>query len=290
MRDFLVALPWAKKRESKLAKVVFISGASRGIGRATALAFAKAGYHVAISARELDNHVERKNKVSDSSYAEGSLQETALMIKNGGGEVLAVKMDLLDHDSVARAVNDVLSYFGHIDVLINNAIYQGPDLNLPLMSLSRQTLENVAKAYITSPVQIVQSVLPNMMEYQGGCIINITSGAGETDPPIEAAKGGWGYGYGAGKAAVSRLAGVINREHGRDGIRAFTLNPGVVNTETLRATIGDKGIQNLKQSIAEPSQIASVILWIAEEEKTEHLLYRTINAQSVLVEKIKDQS
>ena len=260
-----------------MSKIAFISGASRGVGRSTALAFAKAGYRIAITARELDSDTMQQSKVSSTS----SLKETVNMIEKFGTEVIALKMDLLSAHSVEIAIREVIKHFGTVDVVINNAIYQGPDLNAALSDLTQETLDNVARAYIGAPVQITQAVLPSMLKQQSGCIINITSGAGEIDPPISASRGGWGYAYGAGKAAVSRLSGIISREHGHQGIRAFTVNPGVVNTETLRATIGDQGIKGLKQSVAEPEEIADILLWIADNPDADAMQYSTIQAQKL---------
>ncbi|SEL14088.1 hypothetical protein SAMN05216262_106114 [Colwellia chukchiensis] len=262
-----------------MTQVALITGASRGIGRATALAFAKAGYQVAITARELDSS--EKHKISASSYASGSLRATEQMITAQGGQALALTMDLLSAESVDKAIKQVLAHFGAIDVVINNAVYQGPDLNAPLMALTPETLDKIARAYIAAPVQISQAVLPAMLAKQNGCIINITSGAGEKDPPITAEQGGWGYAYGAGKAAVSRLSGIISREHGQQGIRAFTVNPGVVNTETLRATIGEQGIKGLGQAVAEPEVIANALLWLAQDSAADALQYQTIQAQKL---------
>lgn len=264
-----------------MQKVAVVTGASRGIGRATAIAFAKAGYHVAITAREFDNNNTKRHKITHSSYACGSLLDTVKAIEATGNKALALRMDLLCPDSINVAVEQVLAYFGRVDVLINNAIYQGPDLNIPLMEITPQTLEKVAKAYLYAPVQIVQMLIPNMLERNAGCIINITSGAGEKDPPIPAIDGGWGYAYGAGKAAISRLSGMISTEHGKQGIRAFTVNPGVVNTETLRATLGDRGVKALGQAVVEPEIIAEVLLWIATHNEADKLQCRTIDAQQL---------
>jgi 3-oxoacyl-[acyl-carrier protein] reductase len=264
-----------------MSKIAFISGASRGIGRSTALSFAKAGYRLAITARELGSVTTQPNKALSTSEVSGSLKETARMIEELGADVIAIKMDLLSSDSVDAAIDQVIKHFGTIDVVINNAIYQGAGLNASLSDLTQETLERVARAYICAPVQITQAVLPSMLKQKSGCIINITSGAGETDPPIPASRGGWGYAYGAGKAAVSRLSGIISREHGHQGIRAFTVNPGVVNTETLRATIGDQGIKGLKKSVAEPEVIADVLLWIAENPSADAMQYTTIQAQAL---------
>ncbi|GAC14510.1 SDR family NAD(P)-dependent oxidoreductase [Aliiglaciecola lipolytica] len=261
-----------------MSKIALITGASRGIGRATALAFAAAGYNIAITAREFDNTDSVKHKITNNSYAEGSLVETAKLIEKTGVDILAIRMDLLSSQSVNDAIVQVFNQFGGVDVLINNAIYQGPTLNDSLLSLTSETLEKVAKAYFYAPLQITQAVIPSMVQKGSGCIINITSGAGEINPPVAAADGGWGYAYGAGKAAVSRLSGIINIEHGHEGVRAFTVNPGIVNTETLRATISEQDIKKLGQSVALPSDVADLLLWIAQHAGVD-LQHKTIDAQ-----------
>jgi len=264
-----------------MGQVAFITGASRGIGRATAIAFARAGFDLALSARTLDEGDTHAHSITTATGTPlaGSLNATAELARQYGVEVKVVPMDLLDAASVQQAVDVVLGHFGHVDVLINNAIYQGADLNTSFLELQPATLERMTRGYILAPVQITQGILPGMLAREQGCIINITSGAGESDPPVPANAGGWGYAYGAGKAAVSRLSGIIAREHGGQGIRAFTVNPGVVNTETLRATIGDRGVTALGKGIAEPELPAAVLLWLATSPEANGFQYRTVHAQ-----------
>lgn len=264
-----------------MKKVAFITGASRGIGRATAIAFARAGFDIAISARTLEEGEAFRHSVRDASGnpLRGSLNQTAEVLRGLGADVLVLRMDLLDSDSVGRCAEKVLSYFGRLDLLINNAIYQGNDLNLPVLELRQDTLERVAQAYLISPFLLVQSVLPVMLEQKHGVIINITSGAGEVDPPVPATDGGWGYAYGAGKAAVSRLSGVICREHGNSRISAYTLNPGVVATDTLKATLGEKNLSVLSRQSASPELIAAVLLWLVTDQRASRHQFQTINAQ-----------
>lgn len=190
-----------------------------------------------------------------------------------------VAMDLLEPVSVASAARYVLETMGRVDVLVNNAIYQGSDLNLPLLELKPETLQRVAQAYLASPLALVQALLPSMRERGSGVVINVTSGAGENDPPVPAAQGGWGYAYGAGKAAVSRLSGVINAEHGSEGILAYTVNPGVVSTDALTATIGDQGVRALGGHCAPPEVPAAVMLWLATTPEAIACRNRTVNAQ-----------
>ncbi len=120
-----------------MTKVAFITGASRGIGRETALAFARAGFDVAISARTVEEGESTAHRLCDAQGVPlaGSLNSTAAAIRAMGRKALVVPMDLLDSASVLAAGQAVLAALGRIDVLINNAIYQGRDLNSAFMSL-----------------------------------------------------------------------------------------------------------------------------------------------------------
>jgi len=269
-----------------MTKVAFITGASRGIGRETALAFARAGFDVAISARTVEEGDSTTHQLCDAQGAPlaGSLNSTAAAIRALGRKALVVPMDLLDSASVLAAGQAVLAAFGRIDVLINNAIYQGRDLNSAFMSLQPQTMERVFKGYVLAPLLLTQAVLPGMLERGAGVVINVTSGAGEGDPPVAAADGGWGYAYGAGKAAVSRVSGVLVAELGEQGIRAFTLNPGVVTTDALKATIGENGLLALRIGTAPPQVPAEVMVWLATHDQAERFQRRTIAAQAFALE------
>lgn len=269
-----------------MSKVAFITGASRGIGRETALAFARAGYDLAISARTLEEGETHAHALTDAEGRPlaGSLASTAAAVRALGREVLVLRMDLLDEASVRGAAAAVLAHYGQVDVLVNNAIYQGSDLNLPFMALGGETLQRVFQGYVMAPVVLTQCLLPAMIARGGGTVINVTSGAGESDPPVAAGKGGWGYAYGAGKAAVSRLSGVLAAEFGEQGIRAFTINPGVVTTEALRATIGDKGVLAMHKGVAPPEVPAAVMCWLATQPEADRFQRRTVQAQAFALE------
>ncbi|RRV45589.1 SDR family NAD(P)-dependent oxidoreductase [Pseudomonas sp. p106] len=269
-----------------MTKVAFITGASRGIGRETALAFARAGFDVAISARTVEEGESTSHRLCDAQGLPlaGSLNSTATAIRALGRRVLVVPMDLLDSASVLAAGQAVLTAFGRIDVLINNAIYQGRDLNSAFMSLQPQTMERVFQGYVLAPLLLTQTVLPGMLERGAGVVINVTSGAGEGDPPVAAVDGGWGYAYGAGKAAVSRVSGVLVAELGEQGIRAFTLNPGVVTTDALKATIGENGLLAMRIGTAPPQVPAEVMVWLATSDQAARFQRRTIAAQAFALE------
>lgn len=264
-----------------MAKIALVTGASRGIGRATAISLARQGYDVAVSARALGKGARHEHQVvaADGTALTGDLEATAAAVEALGRKAWRIPLDLLSEDSIRRAIEQISRECGRLDVLVNNAIYQGADLNSPFLELTSDTLERVSRGYVSGPLLLTQGIARLMIKQGGGAIINITSGAGESNPPVAASKGGWGYAYGTGKAAVSRLAGIINVELGSQGLRAYTVNPGVVTTEALKATIGDKGIAALGGHAAPPEVPAEVIRWLAHEDIEGRHTRHTIQAQ-----------
>lgn len=269
-----------------MTKIAFVTGASRGIGRATALAFAREGYDVAISARSIDDGSRHEHEViaPDGTPLTGSLRATAAAIEALGRKVWLVPLDLLNEHSAMQAVEQVTRECGHIDVLVNNAIYQGSDINNAFLDLTAETLDRVYRGYVQGPVTLTQGIARLMVAQGSGVIVNVSSGAGEHNPPVPADKGGWGYAYGAGKAAVSRLSGVLNVELGPKGIRAYTVNPGVVATEALKATIGDQGIAALGGMAATADVPAAAILWLAHSDHAGRYIKRTVDAQKLALD------
>ena len=260
---------------------VLITGASRGIGKATALAFARAGYDVAITARTEIEGQRHQHSISgrDGQALPGSLMTTLREMEACGAQALAMRMDLLEPASIDAVADAVLMKFPRIDVLINNAIYQGSDLNARFLDLDAEVLARVWQGYVAGPVRLTQRVLQQMLKQGRGTVINVTSGAGESAPLLAAGRGGWGYAYGAAKAAVSRLSGVLAIEHGDQGIRAYTVNPGVVSTEALHATLGEDGALFKQIGPAPPEVPAQVMLWLATNKDAPEYQRRTINAQ-----------
>ncbi|MCL6262976.1 SDR family oxidoreductase [Craterilacuibacter sp. RT1T] len=248
--------------------VVLITGASRGIGKATALAFARAGWQVAITARTVSEGQTHAFQVPthNGQQLPGSLATTLAELQGAGAEALAIPMDLLDLASVDAALDAVLARFGRIDALVNNAVYQSHRLNAPFLELDADEWARVLQGYVVAPHHLTKRALKVMLAQGHGVIVNVSSGAGESDPPLAACDGGWGVAYGAGKAAFSRMAGVIATEFGGQGIRAYTINPGVVATETLHATLGKNGELARKLGAKAPELPAAVILWLATSE------------------------
>ena len=118
------------------APVVLVTGASRGIGAATALAFGRAGWRVAIVARTHAEHQAMAHQLRrpDGQLLAGTLATTAAAVQACGAEVFAHPMDLMSTESMDSALDAVLEHFGRIDLLINNAVYQDREVNAMLLS------------------------------------------------------------------------------------------------------------------------------------------------------------
>ncbi len=247
--------------------VVFITGASRGIGAATAEVFGRAGWRVAIAARtHADSQpLAHQLRRPDGQLLAGSLATTAAAVRASGAEVFAHAMDLMQPDSMDTALDATLAHFGRIDLLINNAVYQDREINAMLLALGDEALQRTLIGNVVAPFHLVRRLLPTLLKQGGGQIINVCSGAGQNDPPVAANQGGWGFAYGASKAGLARLAGCINREHGAQGVRAFSVNPGLVTTEAVSATLGEDGALAQRYGAVAPRAIAASLLWLATD-------------------------
>jgi NAD(P)-dependent dehydrogenase (short-subunit alcohol dehydrogenase family) len=249
--------------------VVLLTGASRGIGAAGAVAFGRAGWRVAITARSLTEGAEHAHQLRrpDGSLLAGSLASTALAVQATGSPVFAHAMDLMDTASMDRALDATLAHFGRIDLLINNAVYQDREMNALLLDLEDAALERSLQGNVLAPLHLTRRLLPTLLAQGSGQIINVCSGAGKNDPPVPADQGGWGFAYGASKAALARLAGCINRELGSKGLRAYSVNPGLVTTEAVKATLGDDGLLAQRFGAMPPEAIAQALLWLATDAR-----------------------
>ena len=101
----------------------------------------------------------------------------------------------------------------------------------------------------------------------GGKTDNRGWGAGRADPPVPADQGAWGFAYGGSKAALARLAGCINVEYRAQRIRAFSVNPGLVSTEAVTATLGDGGLLEQRYGAMKPTTIAAALVWLATDPR-----------------------
>jgi NAD(P)-dependent dehydrogenase (short-subunit alcohol dehydrogenase family) len=264
--------------------VAFVTGASRGIGRAGALALAGAGYDIVCTARTLR---EGEGRVAPATIAEGhqqvavpgSLESTAAEVAALGRQALVIQLDITDRVSIGRAVERALATWGRIDVLFNNAIYQGPGTMDRFMDLRADLAETILLGNYVNQLLLTQLVIPSMLERGGGTVVNMASGSAYNDPPGPAGEGGWGVGYAASKAAFGRLAGVINAEFGAKGIRAFNLEPGFVITERMRATGGDASFTEAGFRGSPPEVPGAVVAWLATNPGAERFVGKLVHAQ-----------
>ena len=264
-------------------KVAFVTGASRGIGKAIALELADAGYDVALTARtvhEGDAHEHSSTlKRSDTSPLPGSLDSTADVIRAAGGQCMTVAADLLDHRSLVAAADRVLAEWGRIDVLVNNGRYVGPGHMDLILDTPVRVLRDHLEANALAPVVLVKAIVPQMVERGTGTVINITSGAGYGDPPAPAGRGGWGLGYAFSKGALHRIAGVLAVETADLGIRAFNVQPGFITTERMVQDMGAFGFD--ASTGAPPAVVGKVCVWLLESPDAEQYNGQNIEAQEL---------
>ncbi|MEO6126096.1 MAG: SDR family oxidoreductase [Ilumatobacteraceae bacterium] len=251
-------------------RVALITGASRGIGRATAIRLAAAGYDVVVTARSVDTEsVTFDGTVRDDPDAgatlAGGLPSLAAHVEAFGARCIPVAMDLTDRVSVATAASTAMAAFGRIDVFVDNAIYQGPGINDALLETNLDLVDRVVAADAITPILILQTVLPGMLERGDGVIIHLTSGAATLAPRAPFGKGGWGIAYAIAKGGSHRIAGVLHAEFGAAGVRAYNLNPGHVVTEVGKARAARAGTNPTGQSAEVP---AAAAVWLAGSTDT----------------------
>lgn len=248
-------------------KVAFITGASRGIGAESAVALAQAGWDVAITARTLADGESQHYGMGNAALP-GSLEATAAAVQAAGGEALCLRGDILDQQSLIDAAQQALAHFGAIDLLFNNAIYQGPGNQDNLLDVTDEQLQNIYQGNVFTPLALIKTLLPTMLEQQAGTIINMVSYTAFNDPPAPASQGGWGFAYPSSKAAFGRMAGSLRVEHPDSGLRVFNLEPGTVFTEVMKASGIDEEVMKRFKACT-PQSIAAVVAWLADNEPQE---------------------
>ena len=262
--------------------VALVTGASRGIGRAAALALAEKGFDLVIAARtvtgsEVHEYSSRKGS-SLRRAMPGTLEETAAQIRERGREARVVRLDLLDRASVEACARESLAAFGRVDLLLNNAIYQGPGTMDRILDVDVDCAEKIYRGNVVHQLLLVQRLLPPMLERKRGCIINMVSASGMMDPPVPPESGGWGFAYSASKAAFIRMAGCLAVEHAGSGVAFHSLEPGLILTESMK-------IQGLSEDLARnfggapPEVPAAVIAWLASDPAAAEWHGKLIHAQ-----------
>jgi short-subunit dehydrogenase len=188
---------------SKTQRKALITGASSGIGKATALAFAEAGIALALVGRVADK-----------------LEAVAQIAREKGVEAKIYPIDLAKVEQVKQKIGAIASDFGPIDILVNNA---GMGHTGAIMETSLSDWQRVIDLNLTSVFQCIQGILPMMRDRQAGTIINIVSIAGQQVFP------GWGA-YCTSKFGLMALSKTLAAEERANGIRVTAICPGAVNT------------------------------------------------------------
>jgi len=265
-----------------MRKVAIVTGATRGIGKASALSLARLGYDLVITGRTLK---EGHGKATLPFSAEGgqvpvpgSLETTAAEVRALGREVLPMAMDVLDRASIDAVVDNTLEAWGRVDVLLNNALYQGPGLMFAFADFGFDQLEKSVLGNLVNQAYLARRVLPVMIAQGGGAIISLSSRAAINPPPAPPDKGGWGFVYGAAKSGFHRIAEFIHVEHAKDGILAFNVEPGFTVTEATVAMFGTNAAAAFHRQASEPSVTGDVVAWLVTAPEARELAGTLISA------------
>lgn len=228
--------------ETLAGKVALITGASSGIGEATALVLAGAGARVAIAARRADR-----------------LDALAGRIAKAGGEALKIKADVTDNDEVTGMVDKVVAEWGRLDILVNNA---GQMLLSPLAEARGDDLRHMVELNLTALMEITRIALPHLKQSRGH-IVNVASVAGRIASPGSS-------GYAATKFGVVGFSEAVRREVYSDKVRVTVIEPGLVMTE-----LGDHitnedmkaGLEKRKETMEglEAEDIAAAVLYAVSQ-------------------------
>jgi len=235
-----------------MARVVVVTGATRGIGRGVADAFAHRGDALVIAARSTDAN---PNQVG----LPGTLEGVAAELRAAGSEVLTVTADLTRSDDAQRVVDATLDAYGAPDVLVNNAAatFIGPFLDVPV-----SRWKTALDLNLLAPVTLIQGFLPGMLQRGEGRVINITSAAARTH---ELPAGGVPQlCYGASKAALDSLTYGLARDFAGLGV-SFNLLAPIVLTESVEYHLTGERFDELKRRMAGMDPYGEAVARVADQ-------------------------
>ena len=237
-----------------------VTGARRGIGRATAVALARRGMRVAVTSRHAGG---------------GALDRTVAEVEAAGGTAVPVSLDLGDRSGVDAAVEEIGSRCGPVSVLVNNALCDQPGSQEPIESMDFEAFEKMIVGEVVNTSYLTRRVLLELAHPDGVTVVNVGSGAARHVPPR---KGAWTFAYSATKAALHRLAPFLELELAGQGVRSFTVDPGFTRTEALLERLGDV------PGSAPPELPAEVIAWLALDPAAAAHRGRYVSAPSIAEE------
>lgn len=229
-------------------RVALVTGASRGIGAATAKLLAQHGASVAV------------NYLSNKAAADQVVND----IEAQGGQAIAVQTNVTEAAAVEQMIQTVQNHFGSLDTLILNAA--GLD-NAPfsaIAELSWEILSSQVLGELASVFYPVKAALPLLRQQKNGCIVAVSSGLSHRPNPGSAI-------LTAGKASVDGFIKTLAVEEGRNGIRANLVGPGLVLTDASAAAISPQRLAQVEQltplgRVAKPEDVAGAILMLASEQ------------------------
>ena len=225
-------------------KTVLITGASMGIGKATAITLAKCGMNVIL------NYCNHRKEA----------EETANQINKNGLQAVAIQADVSNNIQVINMVNQACEIFGSIDALVNNAGIAQQKL---FTDISEKEWDEMFAINVKGAYNCCQAVLPNMIHNKSGKIINLSSIWGLVGASCEVH-------YSAAKAAIIGFTKALAKEVGPSGIQVNCVAPGVIKTKML-ADFSDEDLKNLSNEtplckLGTPQDVANVIKFLISDE------------------------
>ena len=233
-----------------MSKVLIVTGASRGIGAATALQGAAKGYAVCVN-------YHRNRDAADSVVA---------AIEKAGGTAVAIGADMSDEGEIVRLFDTVDRQLGLVTALVNNAGILEQQMRVDQMDLGR--LQRVFAANVYGPFLCAKEAVKRMSTRQGGsggAIVNVSSGAARLGAPGEYVD------YAASKGAIDTLTIGLSKEVAEEGIRVNAVRPGFIYTD-IHASGGEPGrVDRVKAFVpmkrgGNPEEVANAILWLLSDE------------------------
>lgn len=226
-----------------MKKVALITGSSRGIGRAEAIALARDGYAVCV------NCVEREDKA----------QELVDMLRSNGCETMWYKADVADAAAVKQMVAEVEKTLGAVTLLVNNA---GIAKQCLFQDMTEDYWKRIFDVNLNGAFNTIQAVLPHMLHEHSGCIINTSSIWGQHGASCEVA-------YSATKHAIIGLTRSLAQELAPTNIRVNCVAPGVIDTDMVQV-LGRETLDALAEDtpvgrLGRPEDIAAVVSFLASD-------------------------
>lgn len=244
-------------------KIALITGAGSGVGRATAMLFAKEGAQVIAVGRTL-----------------AKCEETTRLVESAGGQCHPIRCDVSNSEDVQAMIATAVKRFAALHVIVNNAGigYSAEFVNPPVsmqdvVNTPEQDWHTVLDTLLTSIFLTSKYGIPRIIESGGGAVVNISS--------VMGVRSSWdGHAYSAAKAGVNNLTGSLAVRYGPEGVRVNCVALGGVDTPMIRPRIEagvsplapkgssppPRGHGNALARIAQPEEIAYPILWLASDE------------------------